>query len=141
MTKLIAGIDLGTTALKIAIFDTKGKILGNETLEYKLYTPQSYYVESDPDIYMEAIEKGFKALGRKGIELKDIVAIGFSLQSETMFFVDENCKPLRNSISWMDNRAVKQSEYLTEKYGDEYCYKHTGQVSWGANWPGPRRSG
>ena len=36
MSKLIAGIDLGTTALKIAIFDTKGKILGNETLEYKL---------------------------------------------------------------------------------------------------------
>ena len=35
----------------------------------------------------------------------------------------------------MDNRAVKQSEYLTEKYGDELCYKHTGQVSWGANWP------
>lgn len=136
MSQLIAGIDLGTTALKIAIFDTTGKMLGNATLEYTLYTPQSYFVESDPAVYMDAIEKGFKILGEeKGIPLKDVVAIGFSLQSETMFFVDENCKPLRNSISWMDNRAVKQSEYLTEKYGDELCYKHTGQVSWGANWP------
>lgn len=135
MKQLIAGIDLGTTALKIAIFNTSGEMLGNATLEYKLYTPQSYFVESDPAVYMEAVEKGFKILEKKGIQLDRIAALGFSLQSETMFFVDETCRPLRNSISWMDNRAVKQSEYLTEKYGDELCYRHTGQVSWGANWP------
>ncbi len=78
MSQLIAGIDLGTTALKIAIFDTTGKMLGNATLEYTLYTPQSYFVESDPAVYMDAIEKGFKILGEeKGIPLKDVVAIGF----------------------------------------------------------------
>ena len=135
MNPLIAGIDLGTTAMKIAIFDTKGKIQGNATIEYQLYTPQSYFVESDPTIYMAAIEKGFKQLEEQGVNLNEVTAIGFSLQSETMFFVDGNCNPLRNSISWMDNRAVKQSEYLTQKYGNELCYKHTGQVSWGANWP------
>lgn len=135
MNQLIAGIDLGTTSLKIAVFDTAGSMLGNATLEYQLYTPQSYYVESDPAVYMDAIEKGFKKLSEQGIPLMNVAALGFSLQSETMFFVDENCRPLRNSISWMDNRAVRQSQYLTEKYGDELCYKHTGQVSWGANWP------
>ena len=34
MSQLIAGIDLGTTALKIAIFDTTGKMLGNACLLY-----------------------------------------------------------------------------------------------------------
>ena len=135
MNKLLVGIDMGTTALKIAAFDTTGKLLGSATLEYKLYTPQSYFVESEPGIYMDAIEKGFANLAQQGIPLKDIVALGFSNQSETMFFVDENCKPLRNSISWMDNRAVEQSERLEKKYGNELCYQHTGQVSWGANWP------
>ena len=135
MNQLIAGIDLGTTALKIAIFNTTGKMIGNVTLEYRLYTPQSYFVESNPDIYMDAMEKGFNLLADKGIDLGCVVALGFSLQSETMFFVDGACKPLRNSISWMDNRAVEQSRYLTEKYGDELCYQHTGQIGWGANWP------
>lgn len=65
----------------------------------------------------------------------DLAAISFSLQSETMFFVDEYGVPLRNSISWMDNRAVEQAEYLTAKYGDEVCYQHTGQISFAANWP------
>ena len=57
MSQLIAGIDLGTTALKIAIFDTTGKMLGNATLEYTLYTPQSYFVESDPAVYMDAMKR------------------------------------------------------------------------------------
>ena len=135
MDQYLMGIDLGTTALKIAVFDKSGKMLGSATLEYKLYTPQSYFVESDPGIYMDAIEKGMKILAGKGIDLKKVVAVGFSNQSETMFFVDKDGKPLRNSISWMDNRAVEQSERLTAKYGDELCYKHTGQISWGANWP------
>ena len=135
MSKLLVGIDLGTTALKIAVFDTAGKMQGSATLEYELYTPKPYFVESDPAVYMDAIQKGFEKLAGKGIDLMEVVAIGFSCQSETMFFVDENCKPLRNSISWMDNRAVEQSERLTAKYGDELCYEHTGQVSWGANWP------
>ncbi|WP_417093255.1 xylulokinase [Intestinimonas timonensis] len=135
MSKLLVGIDMGTTALKIAAFDTAGKLLGSATLEYTLYTPQSYFVESDPAVYMDAIEKGFAKLAEKGVPIKDVVALGFSSQSETMFFVDENCKPLRNSISWMDNRAVEQSQRLEKKYGNELCYKHTGQVSWGANWP------
>ncbi|MGX8709523.1 MAG: xylulokinase [bacterium] len=135
MGKLLVGIDLGTTALKIAVFNTAGRMQGSATLEYKIFTPQSYYVESDPAIYMDAIEKGFAKLAAQDIDLMDIEAIGFSCQSETMFFVDEDCKPLRNSISWMDNRAVEQAERLTKKYGNELCYKHTGQISWGANWP------
>ena len=135
MSKLLAGIDLGTTALKIAIFDTAGKMLGNATLEYSLITPKPYFVESDPDNYMDAIIKGFKKLSEQGIDLMELEAIGFSLQSETMFFVDENGKSLRNSISWMDNRAVEQAERLTAKYGDDVCYKHTGQISFAGNWP------
>lgn len=135
LSELLAGIDLGTTALKIAIFNTSGEMLGNSTIEYELYTPKSYFVESDPVVYMRAIEQGFHNLTKQGINLRDILAIGFSNQSETMFFVDENGAPLRNSISWMDNRAVEEANYLTEKYGDDLCYKHTGQVSFAANWP------
>ena len=67
--------------------------------------------------------------------MQRIAAVGFSCQSETMVFADNNGKPLCNFISWMDNRAAKQAEYLSEKYGDEQCYIHTGQVGFAANWP------
>ena len=33
MSKLLVGIDMGTTALKIAAFDTTGQLLGSATLE------------------------------------------------------------------------------------------------------------
>ena len=84
MSKLLVGIDLGTTALKIAVFDTAGKMQGSATLEYELYTPKPYFVESDPAVYMDAIQKGFEKLAGKGIDLMEVVAIGFSCQSETM---------------------------------------------------------
>lgn len=135
MGKLIVGIDLGTTACKIAAFTTTGQMVASSTHEYSLYTPASYIVESDPEIYMDAIQKGFAAMAGKGVDLKKICAIGFSNQSETMFFVDKDGKPLRSSISWMDNRAVEQAERLTAKYGDDLCYEKTGQVSFAGNWP------
>lgn len=133
--ELIAAIDLGTTSLKIAAFTTEGEMAGRATLEYSLYTPEHCIVESDPDMYIDAVEKGFRIMASQGVWLKNIKALGFSCQSETMVFADENGRPLRNVIGWMDSRAEKQSLYLTEKYGNDLCYRHTGQVSWAANWP------
>ncbi len=132
---LIAAVDLGTTSLKIAAFSTDGVMEGRAILPYSLKTPRPCFVESDPDIYMESVESGFRSLASQGVDLQRIAAVGFSCQSETMVFADKNGKPLCNFISWMDNRAVKQAEYLSEKYGDEQCYIHTGQVGFAANWP------
>ena len=38
--KLLIGLDIGTTALKAALFDTAGKLLAVSTQEYSLITPQ-----------------------------------------------------------------------------------------------------
>ena len=43
--KLLIGLDIGTTALKAAVFDTAGKLLAVSTQEYDLITPQVNYVE------------------------------------------------------------------------------------------------
>ena len=65
----------------------------------------------------------------------DLAAISFSAERDHVLPWTSTACPLRNSISWMDNRAVEQAEYLTAKYGDEVCYQHTGQISFAANWP------
>ncbi|MEW6201930.1 MAG: FGGY family carbohydrate kinase, partial [bacterium] len=48
MRELIIGLDLGTTALKIALFDKGGKIVAVSTQEYPLLTPQTDHVEVAP---------------------------------------------------------------------------------------------
>lgn len=39
MRKLILGIDLGTTSLKLAVFDAEGKKHADAVVEYDLLTP------------------------------------------------------------------------------------------------------
>jgi len=131
---LILGIDLGTTALKAALFDFQGKMAAEALQEYDLLTPAPSYVEADVNIYLTSLKKCLKDLSKKA-DLKSITAVGFSAQGETLFFVDENGNPLRNAIVWMDNRADTQAERLKKQIGDDTCYSVTGQVSFEPCWP------
>lgn len=134
MNNLILSIDLGTTALKTAIFDFEGKLIADSTVEYSLITPKTNWVEADPEIYFDSLKVALGEMKTKA-DLMNIKAIGFSAQGETLFFVDDKGMPLRNAIVWMDNRAVNEAELLRNKFGDETCYRVTGQVSFESCWP------
>ena len=134
--KLLMGLDLGTTALKLALFDTNGKVLATSTREYDLITPQVSYVEEDPEVYWEEFKKGVCDLKAKHpIEAGDEIAFAISAQGETLFCMDKDGKSLRNAIVWMDNRADAEAKALEAKFGNETCYRVTGQVSFEPTWP------
>ena len=52
--KLLLGLDIGTTAMKIALFDRTGALLAVSTQEYDLLTPAPNYVEEKPEVYWDA---------------------------------------------------------------------------------------
>ncbi len=136
MGEYILGIDVGTTALKAAVFDCQGVRQAIAVVEYALLTPDITTVEAPCDIYMDSIRKGLAEISAAGrIDTRDIDVVGFSVQGETLCFLDGDYKPLRNAIVWMDNRACRQANRLREKFGDEKCYEVTGQVSFEACWP------
>lgn len=134
--QLLLGVDVGTTALKVALFDSKGQLLAVSTQEYALETPKVNYVEVDAEVYWSAMKAGIDQLQKvHPITAQDQVALGFSAQGETLICIDKNGKPLRKAIVWMDNRAEDEAKELTEKFGNETCYKVTGQVSFEPCWP------
>lgn len=136
MAELILGIDIGTTSLKTAVFTRGGQKLASAIMEYTLLTPELNMVEAPCHIYMHSIRECLKFVGKDGgVCLDDISTIGFSVQGETLLFLDENAVPLRNAIVWMDNRAGEQAKKLKSRFGDELCYQVTGQVSFEACWP------
>ncbi len=134
--KLLIGLDLGTTALKIALFDNKGGLLAVSTQEYSLMTPKVNFVEEDAEVYWKAFCAGLADLKTQyPITAQDSVALAISAQGETMICIDKNGRPLRNAIVWMDNRAVDEAKEMTERFGDDTCYQVTGQVSFEPCWP------
>lgn len=136
MEPLILSVDLGTTSIKQAVIDKKGRIVADVMREYSLLAPNASCAECSEETYWEAFSDGLaQLLDMIGDRKTDIRALGISAQGETLFFLDENGKPLRNAIVWMDNRADSEAEALREKFTDEKCYEITGQVSFDPCWP------
>ncbi|MCB7065805.1 FGGY-family carbohydrate kinase [Enterocloster citroniae] len=134
--RLLLGLDIGTTAMKTALYDEKGNLLALSTQEYTLITPEINVVEEKEEVYWEAFCSGLSELKQQvTMSRDDEIAMGISAQGETLFFLDENGKSLRNAIVWLDNRAEEEAESLRRRFGNEQCYQVTGQVSFEPCWP------
>ena len=134
--EILIGLDLGTTAMKVAAFDKKGKLLAVSTQEYDLITPSVNVVEEAEEVYWKAFCDGIADLkAQHPFGKDDRMALGISAQGETLFFVDEHGKSLRNAIVWMDNRAGEEAKELESIFSNETCYRVTGQVSFEPCWP------
>jgi xylulokinase len=132
----ILGVDLGTTALKVSLFDEEGKLRALSTKEYRLLTPTTLAVELEVETYWDAFKEGIaEVLKSTKISCEKIKALGISAQGETLILIDKDGKPLRNAIIWLDNRAQKEAETLAKEFGNETSHKITGQVKIVPTWP------
>ncbi|MBN1836685.1 MAG: hypothetical protein JW820_12595 [Spirochaetales bacterium] len=134
--KYVLGADLGTTAIKAALFDEQGRTVATSTREYSLNTPSPLEVELDPEVYWQAFKAAVAGvLAGSGVQPQDIPCLGISAQGETLIVVDQNGQPLRPAIVWMDNRAQAESDDLAACFTNETIHRVTGQVSMLPMWP------
>jgi xylulokinase len=132
----ILSVDLGTTAIKVALFDASGRLLAKSTQEYALLTPDALSVELPVEAYWKAFRIGVaEVLAASRVEPAWIRALGISAQGETLIFAGKDGQPLRNAIVWLDNRAQKEAEELNREFPEKDTYRTTGQVSIVPTWP------
>lgn len=135
MTHLL-GVDVGTTAIKAAVFDTSGTELGSHSEEYSLLTPRAGRVELDAETYTST----FALAVRRVLEevpgaVGNLAALGLSAQGETMLCLDADHQPIGRAIVWLDNRATAESEEIERHFGRPAVHSTTGQVAMDAIWP------
>jgi len=136
MDDYILSLDLGTTAIKVALINRAGKIVATSTQEYQLLTPDTLSVELPVETYWEAFKRGLMdARTRGSVPAEAIRCMGISAQGETLILLDKSGAPLRNAIVWMDNRAQREAEELDSYFGRDAVYATTGQVSIVPTWP------
>jgi xylulokinase len=123
---LLLGLDVGTTATKALLINIKGEMMASASYIYGLITPHEDWVEQDP----EELWRGVVTTCRKVMENVNpddrILALSISSQGGTTIPVDKKGKPLRNAISWMDNRAHEESEKIRESLDEDRVYEVTG---------------
>ncbi len=128
--KYLVGADIGTTSLKAAVFDEKGTLIRSATKDYTLIVAGDtveFPAEDYFTLFCEAYDEITEGL--------DITALAVDTQCETLILADEDGKPLRNAIVWLDNRAVKQAEAIKERFGNKTVCEVTGQPEITATWP------
>lgn len=134
--KYILGVDLGTTAIKAAVFDENGRECASKTVEYTLLTPAPGMAELEAETYIKTFRAAVsEAVKRAKLEPEDIVSVGMSAQGETTLCLDENNEPLRPAIVWLDVRASEEAAYIENIIGRKNIQKHTGQPGMDAIWP------
>ena len=114
--KLLAGIDIGTTGAKAAIFDLKGNILGSGYREYQCSYPKPNWIEQDPNfLILEAMNASKDAIFNSDINPNEIASLGLSTQRSCANFIDKSGLLLRPMISWQDSRCSEEVIEIARK--------------------------
>ena len=127
MEKLLLGIDIGTSACKVAIFDLDGNVITQSNKPYLVYYSEKDFVEQDAEEWWNAVCEAIKeCLKENDINPLRIAGIGIDGQGWAALPVDVKGKPLHNAIIWMDRRSSKQCEEVLEKIGKERILEVSG---------------
>jgi len=117
----LMGVDLGTTAVKVGLFDAAtGRAAAVTRREYSIVSPAPGWLELPVETYWQATV----AATREAIEEAGgptVLGIGLSSQGQTFVPLDDRHQPLRPAIVWLDTRAQDQAEQLRRAFDpDEY---------------------
>ncbi|HOA17080.1 MAG TPA: xylulokinase [Fervidobacterium sp.] len=113
---MYAGLDIGTTSIKLIVVDEDGKIIFKDAQGVKLYSPKSGWYEQNPNDWWNAAKKLLSNAAKEGIEIK---AIGLTGQMHSLVLVDVNGNVVRPAILWNDQRCYDETIQLTQSLGGE----------------------
>lgn len=122
----ILGIDIGTSAAKTVLFDTKGSTIASATREYPLYQPHIGWAEQNPDDWWQAVVATIQeVLDKSKINSNQIKGIGLTGQMHGMVLLDKDLKVLRPAIIWCDQRTQEECEEITNAVGKDQLIEIT----------------
>ncbi|HLE15657.1 MAG TPA: xylulokinase [Anaerolineales bacterium] len=115
----LLGLDLGTSSLKVVLFDENGSVVGRGAAAYPLHTPRPGHAEQDPEDWWRAAGEAARQ-SLSGVEGPvQVAALGLSGQMHGTVLLDEHNRPLAPAVIWPDQRSASQVAEITRLVGAE----------------------
>ncbi len=137
MEEAVAGLDVGTSSIKLVLYGKNG-VIYSERIDHS--EGRSNGKEIDPEQLIKDIIRLIRKSRDKNKNIK-IKAIGLSSLFPSFIALDEKGKPLTKIITWMDSRGdelvikykkrKKEAVKLQEKTG---CIVHESYTLWKILW-------
>ena len=116
--RLLLGLDLGTSAVKVGLFDAAGNLLRRASRSYLLYTSRPGWAEQEPEEWWAAACDALReALAE--VDAGRVVAVGLSGQAPSQVLVASDGASLGRAIVWSDCRATAEAAWLAERVTPE----------------------
>lgn len=127
MKQYLLGIDIGTSACKIAVFEPEGNVLATASGDYNVYYPKPGWAEQNPQEWWEAVCGAVKEVLERGkIQPTDIAGVGIDGQSWSAIPIDKEGNVLANTPIWMDTRSDEICRELDERIGAQRIFELCG---------------
>ena len=120
---MFVGIDVGSTAIKLGLVDTKGKLISYFTSQYNTNKVSEKQVEQDPNDWINLILKGLNEFQNTHPKY-ELNALSICSQVNTHIFIDKNGEPLMPAIFWQDVRAKNEAKEINDNIKNEQ------KISW-----------
>lgn len=126
---LVIGIDLGTTQVKVGLFDATGDLVALAREGYPLLTERGPgWVEQDPRHWWHAVCAALRQVvpSAQG----QIAGVCCGGQGPTLVVVDETGQPICHAITWMDTRARAEEADLAERLRGSGRWSNLAKALW-----------
>lgn len=125
----LLGIDIGTSACKVALFTKDGKVTAAAAGDYPVYYPHPGWAEQNPDEWWEAVCGAVrKILSLGGVSPEEIAGIGIDGQSWSAVAIDRAGRVLTNTPIWMDTRAQEICDRVNREVGAQAIFSLCGNM-------------
>lgn len=125
---LYIGVDLGTSAVKLLLMDSEGKIQNIVSKEYPLYFPHPGWSEQKPEDWFSQSMEGIKELIGEYDKSK-VAGISFGGQMHGLVALDKDDNVIRPAILWNDGRTGEETDYLNQAVGKDKLSEYTANIA------------
>ena len=125
---LYIGIDLGTSAVKLLLMDSEGKIVNVVSKEYPLYFPHPGWSEQKPEDWFTQTMDGIREL-IQDVDKSQVAGISFGGQMHGLVILDKDDNVIRPAILWNDGRTTEETDYLNNVVGKEKLSEYTANIA------------
>jgi xylulokinase len=109
MPGLLAGLDVGTSGVKVVLFDTAGCLVGLGRASHRVECPHPGWAQTDPDLWWQGFLGALQqACDAGGVEPSAIAAIGLSVLFPAVAPLDVQGRALHPALLYCDQRSLPQ---------------------------------